>query len=100
LKIIFDCLHETTLKVQSGEFGGEFSGRKAIISGGVDFSLPMQKGQIPLWSFFAGTGKSCGRFPRSGEMMTQRFNMGSFLSSGMEYGVEEDWFISESRIIR
>jgi hypothetical protein len=63
-------------------------GKKIVlgVSGGVDFSLPSQNGQIPWWSFLAGAGKSCGRFPRSVDMMTQRFNMGSFLSSGIGYG--------------
>ncbi len=57
------------------------AGLKAIISGGVVYSFPGQKGQNPPLFFCEGETKSVGRFPLSTEIITQRPDIGSFLSS-------------------
>ncbi len=72
-----------TLSVQPGEFGFVSEGRNAIISCGVVYSLPGQKGQKPPFFLCEGDAKSVGRLPLSTEIITQRPDIGSFLSSDM-----------------
>jgi len=62
-------------------FGAVPEGLNAIISVGVVYSLPGQNGQKPPFFFWDGETKSVGLFPRSIEIITQRPDMGSFLSS-------------------
>ena len=52
-----------------------------MISFGVVYSFPGQNGQNPPFFLWEGEIKSVGRFPLSTEMITQRPEMGSFLSS-------------------
>jgi hypothetical protein len=70
-----------TLSVQPGELGAVPEGLKAMISVGVVYSFPGQKGQNPPLFFWEGEIKSVGLFPLSTEIMTQRPDIGSFLSS-------------------
>jgi hypothetical protein len=61
----------------------ELGGLKAMISGGVVYSLPGQKGQNPPFFLCEAERKSVGLFPRSIDMITHLPTMGSFLSSGI-----------------
>ena len=72
-----------TLKVHPGAFGCNPDGLKAMISGGVVYSLPGQKGQNPPFFLWDGETKSVGLFPLSTEMITHLPTMGSFLNSGI-----------------
>jgi hypothetical protein len=71
-----------TRNLHPGVFGLVSGGLKAIISGGVVYSLPWQNGQNPpffLWE--EGEIKSVGLLPLSIEIITQRPVIGSLLSS-------------------